>query len=119
MDKRGYRALFSNLAAVLLTACVHTAAPTALRIDGSTPTTFQSSWDQLYKSLSPSQRSQLEVAILPIALGKYHSFVDVPPSTLAGIGPQTIRSEIDGMSFREILDLAQKQPIKIGLPQHP
>jgi hypothetical protein len=101
-----------------LAACAH-APPTALRIDGSSPDTFQASWDRMRNSLSPSERSQLEIAVLPIALGKYHSFVDVPPSLLNGIGPQTIRTEIDGLSYPEILALAQKQPIKVSLPNHP
>jgi hypothetical protein len=69
--------------------------------------------------LTPQQRSQLDVAILPISFGKYKSLVDVPPSLLAGVGPQNIRSEVDGMSFTEILDLANKQPIKVQLPRQP
>jgi hypothetical protein len=53
--------------------------------------------------------------MLPIALGKYGSLTAVPPSLLAtGIGPQTIRAEIDGLSFQEIIDLANRQPIKIS-----
>ncbi len=43
------------------------------------------------------------------------SLTAVPPSLLAtGIGPQTIRTEIDGLSFQEIIDLANRQPIKIS-----
>ena len=66
-----------------------------------------------FKSLNPRQQSQFSVAILPIALGKYKSFLDVPPATMAGIGPQTNRPQIDGMSFEEILALARKQPVKV------
>ena len=99
--------------ATLLAACAHTPASAPLRIDGSTPESFSSSWDRLYKSLTPQQQFQLSVAILPIALGKYKSFLDVPPSIMAGIGPQTIRTQIDGMSFEEILALARRQPVKV------
>jgi hypothetical protein len=70
--------------AALLTACVHTLPSTTLRIDGSSPEAFKTSWDMLHRSLTPPQQSQLDVAILPIALGKYRSLVDVPPSLLAG-----------------------------------
>jgi hypothetical protein len=81
--------------------------------------TTQTSWDRMYKSLSPAEQSRLSVAIVPIALGKYHSFVDVPPSLLnPGIGPQTIRAEIDGLSYPEIIALAKRQPIKVSLPTH-
>jgi hypothetical protein len=119
MANRKYLALFSCVASVILVACAHTSASTPLRIDGSTPEAFQSSWDRLHKSLTSQQQSQLDVAILPIALGKYNSLSDVPSSLMAGIGPQNIRTEIDGMSFVEILDLARKQPIKVDMPRHP
>jgi hypothetical protein len=107
---------FCIVTAVLI-ACVQTPVSKQLRIDSSTSETFQSSWDRLRGSLTQQQQSQLDLAILPIALGKYKSFVDVPPSLLAGIGPQNIRSDVDGMSFTEILDLAKKQPIKVQLPR--
>jgi len=68
--------------------------------------------------LTPQQQSQLDVAILPIAFGKYKSLRDVPPFILAGVGPQNIRTDVDGMTFAEILDLARKQPIKVELPHH-
>jgi hypothetical protein len=117
MANRKNLALFSCIASVILIACAHTSTP--LRIDGSTPEAFQSSWDRLHKSLTPQQQSQLDVAILPIALGKYKSLSDAPSSLMAGIGPQNIRTEIDGMSFAEILDLARKQPIKVDMPRYP
>jgi hypothetical protein len=116
---RPYPALLLCIASVIPIACVHTSDSTPLRIDGSTPEAFRSSWDRLHKSLTAQQQSQLDVAILPIALGKYRSLLDVPPSLMAGIGPQNIRTEIDGMSFAEILDLARKQPIKVEIPRHP
>ena len=119
MANRQYLALFSCIATVILIACAHDSHSAPLRIDGSTPETFRSSWDRMHKSLTPQQQSQLDVAILPIALGKYKSLLDVPPSLMAGIGSQNIRAEIDGMSFAEILDLARKQPIKVGMPRHP
>jgi hypothetical protein len=107
---------FSFVAVAFLAACTHTSTSAALRIDGSTPEAFQSSWDGLHKSLSRQQQSQLDLAILPIALGQYKSFLEVPPSVLsAGFGPQSIRKQIDGMSFAEILDLARRQPVKIDV----
>lgn len=103
-----------------LAGCAHTAPAPVMRIDGASPETFQASWDRLYRSLELSERFQLEAAILPIALGHYHSVVDVPPSVLAaGFGPQDIRAQIDGLSYREIIALAQRQPVKVSVSTHP
>ena len=114
MWQRRYRSAVLILAVVGFTACAHTTSHAVIRIDGSTPESFQASWDRLHHSLTGQQQSQLDLAMLPIALGKYGSVTAVPPSLLtAGIGPQTIRTEIDGLSFQEIIDLANRQPIKI------
>jgi hypothetical protein len=106
--------------AVVCAACAHTGATTALRIDSSTPEAFHASWKRLNSSLTSHERSELSLAILPIALGKYKSLVDAPPSLFTtGIGPDTIREQIDGMSFAEIVDLAQKQSARLDVAQHP
>jgi len=106
--------------AVILTACAHTAGNTTLRINSSTPETFHASWKRLNKSLTSQERSQLSLAILPIALGKYKSLVDAPPALLnAGIGPDTIREQIDGMSFAEIVELGKKQSIRLESASRP
>ena len=119
MWQRRYRSSVLILAVAVFTACAHTTSHAVIRIDGSTPQSFQASWDHLYDSLSRQQQSQLDLAMLPIALGKYKSLTEVPPSLLTtGIGPQTIRAEIDGLSFQEIIDLASRQPIKLSLPHH-
>jgi hypothetical protein len=118
MWQRGYRSAVLILAVAIFTSCAHTTSHPVLRIDGSTPESFQASWDRLRHSLTPRQQSQLDLAMLPIALGKYKSLTEVPPSLLTtGIGPQTIRAEIDGLSFQEIINLANRQPIKISLPR--
>lgn len=69
-------------------------------------------------SLSPRKQSELSVAILLIALGKYQSLADLPPSLKRGIGPQTVRKQIDGMSFEEIRALANKQSVKVTNVEH-
>jgi hypothetical protein len=112
-----HRVFFFCIATALLIGCAQAPVSKQLRIDSSTSETFQSSWDRLRWSLTRQQQSQLDLAIVPIALGKYKSFSDVPTSLLAGIGPQNIRPDVDGMSFTEILDLAKKQPITVQLPR--
>jgi hypothetical protein len=107
--------------AVLFTGCAHTTHTTTLRIDSSTPEAFHASWKRLNKGLTSQQRSELSLAILPIALGKYKSLMDAPPALLnAGIGPDTIREQIDGMTFAEIVDLAHRQSIRLEeVARHP
>ena len=98
-----------------LTGCAHTASA-PLRIDGSSPAAFQASWDRMHRSLPRQQQAQLDVAILPIAFGPYKTFKNVPPALLAGVGPKDIRSQIDGMTFEQIVALAQSEPVKVKLP---
>jgi hypothetical protein len=119
MWQSAYRSAVLIFAVAIFIACAHTPEIAIIRIDGSTPEAFQASWDRLHSSLTRQQQSQLDLAILPIALGKYKSLTEVPPTLLAtGIGPQTIRAEIDGLSFPQIIELANRQPIKMSLPHH-
>ena len=106
--------------ALILTACAHTAGTTTLRIDSSTPEAFHASWKRLNHSLTSHERSELSLALLPIALGKYKSLLDAPPSLFTtGIGPDAIREQVDGMSFAEIVDLAHRQSVKLDVARHP
>lgn len=106
--------------AVIFAACAHAPGTTSLRIDSSTPETFQASWKRLNNSLTSRERSELSLAILPIALGKYKSLLDAPPSLFTtDIRPETIREQIDGMSFAEIVDLAHRQSVKLDVGHHP
>jgi hypothetical protein len=97
----------------LVVSCAHLDSSAPLRIDGSTPAKLQASWDRLYRSLPASGQTRLELAILPIALSQYNSFKDLPPSLAAGFGPQTIRVQIRGLTYREIISLADASPFKI------
>ena len=107
----------SQFVALSIIACTHTPPQEPLRIDGSTPEKFQASWDQLNRSLTPHQQNNLSVAILPIALGKYKSATDIP-SSLKGLGPQDIRTQVNGMTYDEIIDLAERQPVKVRAAPH-
>jgi hypothetical protein len=117
----GVASILPTLLAVVLAACAHTSAPATPRIDSSTPEAFHASWKRLNKSLTSQQRSELSLAILPIALGKYKSLMDAPPALLnAGVSPDTIREQIDGMTFAEIVDLAHKQSARLEeVARHP
>ena len=111
--------LFAMALTVCLVACAHSPPAAVIRIDGSSPEAFQASWDRMHRSLTRQQQAQLDVAVLPIALGPYKSFTEVPPSLLAGVGPDNIRTQVDGMTFEEILALARSEPVKVSLPGRP
>jgi hypothetical protein len=101
---------------LVVVGCAHAPPAGPLRIDGSTPAAFQTSWDRMHRSLTPSQQGQLDVAVLQIAMGQYKSFNDIPPS-FAGVGPQDIRAQVDGMTFEQIAALAKSEPVKVSLPR--
>jgi len=107
------------LGALIVGGCAHAPPSAPLRIDGSSTASFQVSWEKMRRSLTRGQQGQLDVAVLPIALGPYKSLKNVPPSLLAGIGPGDIRAQVDGMTFDEILALARSEPMKVGLPGRP
>jgi hypothetical protein len=109
MSHRIVRSLLICLLAMSITSCAHTPA-LPLRIDGSTPESFDATWKRMYDHLRPEEQTQLSAAVLPIALGQYKSFADMPLSKGATIKPQDIRTLINGMTFQEILTLARKQP---------
>jgi hypothetical protein len=90
-------------------SCAHTPA-SPLRIDGSTPESFDATWKRMYDHLRPEEQTQLSAAALPIALGQFKSFADMLLSKGTTIRPQDIRTLIAGMTFQEILTLARKQP---------
>jgi hypothetical protein len=125
MPRRRPAGLFIAMALTLLGACAHTPppapspAPALMRIDGSTPEAFQASWDRMVQSLSPQGQAALSVAMLTIALGQYKSANAVPESVAANIGPQTIRTQVAGMTFEQILELARQQPVTVGVSTRP
>jgi hypothetical protein len=107
-------AVLSAVVLAVLAAPVAAAKPEApeARIDNSSIEAFHASWDQLYKSLSRSEQQQLQFAVIRIALGHYQSAFDVP-NDLSGIRPETIRNEVDGMTYAEIIALANKSSVTV------
>jgi hypothetical protein len=116
MEIRGLIAAVVAVSVLWIGGCAHTAP---LRIDGSSTEAFRVSWQRMHHSLTREQQTQLDVAVLPIALGPYKSFTAVPPSLLAGVGPDNIRTQVDGMTFEQILALARSEPVKVSLPRRP
>ena len=88
-----------------------------VRIDGSSPRACELSWKRLESSLNGQQRQQLELALLLIGSTKQRGLGTL--TTSPGISPETIREEIDGKDYEEIVALAKATGATITNVQHP
>jgi hypothetical protein len=100
----------------VLAACA-TAPAARLRIDGSSTEACQASWTKLEASLNAQQRQQLDIALLLIGSTKQHRLGTL--TTSPGISPESIRQEIDGKDFDEIVALAKATGTTITNVQRP
>jgi hypothetical protein len=101
---------------VALAACA--AVPQApIRIDGSSPETCHVSWTKLEASLNAQQRQQLDIALLLIGSTKQRRLGTL--TTSPGISPESIRAEIDGKDFEEIVALARSTGATVTNVQRP
>jgi hypothetical protein len=100
----------------VLAACA-TAPVVPLRIDGSSTEACRASWTKLEASLNVQQRQQLDVALLLIGSTKQFRLGTL--TTSPGISPESIRQEIDGKDFDEIVALARATGTTITNVQRP
>jgi hypothetical protein len=108
--------LFGFVVAAVLASCA--SAPLGpVRIDGSSPQACEASWKRLESSLNGQQRQQLDLALLLIGSTKQHRLGSL--TTSPGISPETIREEIDGKDFDEIVALAKATGTTITNVQRP
>lgn len=106
--------LTATLAVALLAFSQVSVSQSEIRIDNSSLQSFRDTWQQLYRSLSRTKRRNLENAVPLIAFGRYHSVTEVPPALLRGpIGPETIREQIAGMTYAEIIELSKTSAVEI------
>jgi hypothetical protein len=89
---------------------VRAAVPeSVLRIDNASLASFRASWQQLYRSLSPIERTNLNNAAVLIAFAPYRGVTEVPQSLRnSPIVPEMIRDQIDGMTYPQIIELSNK-----------
>jgi hypothetical protein len=108
-----------SLSFVLLTVLAGCASTPSgpVRIDGSSPRACERSWKRLESSLNGQQRQQLELALLLIGSTKQLRLGTL--TTSPGISPETVREEIDGKDFEEIVALAKATGAAITNVQHP
>ena len=106
---------FGFVLVALLAGCASTPSE-PVRIDGSSPEACQRSWKRLESSVNAQQRQQLDIALLLIGSTKQHYQGTL--TTSAGISPETIREEIDGKDFEEIIALGKATGTRITDVQH-
>jgi hypothetical protein len=103
------------LLALALCGCAsHTL--TEYRIDSSSEDAFHRSWQALAGHLTPDQTAQLNIAVLLIGATKQMAVGTL--TSAPGIGPDTIRAEVDGMTFDEIVALSKRSGARITNIQH-
>jgi hypothetical protein len=101
---------------ILLTGCA-TIPAAPIRIDGSSPEACQASWNKLEASLNAQDRQQLDFALLLIGATRQHQLGTI--TTSPGISAASIREEIDGKDFQEIIALAKATGAKITNVERP
>jgi hypothetical protein len=107
---------FGFFFAAVSAGCASTPAG-PVRIDGSTPEACEVSWKTMEASLSAQERQQLDIALLLIGSTKQHRLGT--STTSPGISPETVREELDGKDFEEIVALGKATGTRITNAQHP
>jgi hypothetical protein len=87
---------------VVLGGCT-TLPMSSLKVDGSTPAAFEASWNALIATLDSGQKAKLDTAILLIGATKVHDSGFKEPTSF---GPETLRSELDGKTYEQIIRAA-------------
>jgi hypothetical protein len=91
---------------ITLAGCTTTRTP-AVRIDGSSPAAFDASWNALEATLNSEQKAKLNTAIVQIGATKsFNARVHNPTAVQEAtdsFGPETLRSDLDGKTYDEII----------------
>ena len=100
---------------VALVGCTTTRI-TAVRIDGSSPAAFDASWKALIETLNQEQQAKLDTAVFLIGATKLRNSGFTEPSSF---GPETLRTELDGKTYEEIIKAGAATGTKIiGVEHH-
>lgn len=81
--------------------------PQAIRIDNTSLASFRASWERLHASLSPTQRADLNAAVVELTFARYGDATGLPANLRSSpIVPEMIRAEIAGLTYAEIIALS-------------
>ena len=97
---------------LVLSACANTPEP--LTIDGSSPESTKQSIAQMSKRLPRGSQVEFQIALMLIQWSETKSVTDlIGSNTLAGtLDYENLGSKINGMTYEQILELAEKSPVK-------
>ena len=106
----------SVLLLAALAACATKPPAAAIRVDGSTQAAFDASWKALVATLNSEQQAKLNTAVFLIGATKLHNSGLNEPSSF---GPETLRSELNGKTYDEIVKAGAATGTKIiGVEHH-
>ena len=98
------------LLGVLGGACAHD----PVRIDGTSPASFTASHRRLIQSLSPADQTRLTMAEMIICAAAMPKPAGPgPPADLPSL--QAVRAQLDGKSFKDILQLSKSLKVTINV----
>ena len=106
---------------VTLAGCATTPRATPVRIDGSSPAAYQASWKAMEATLNKEQQAKLNTAVLLIgATESLHAQMHggEPIDTIETFAPETLRSDLDGKTYDEIIKAGAATGAKITGVEH-
>jgi len=108
---------------ITLSACATAPRATAVRIDGSSPAAFDAAWKALVATLNQEQQAKLNTAVLLIGATKsFNARKQAGDLTAPGpydtFGPETLRSDLDGKTYDEIIKAAAATGTTISGVEH-
>ena len=94
---------------------VHGRCVDELRIDGHSAQSTRASLALMHQQLDQPQQIALATALLRIQLAD----VDRAPSAVGADAMDVLRTRIDGLSYRQILQLGERSPARIEVITRP
>jgi hypothetical protein len=117
------RRLAALLLLVTLAGCATTPRSPAVKIDGSSPAAFDASWNAMIATLNKEQQAKLNTAVLLIGATKSFNARKqagdlTGPGPYDSFGPETLRSDLDGKTYDEIIKAGAATGTKITGVEH-
>ncbi len=104
--------LIPFLLVATLAACANTKAD--FRVDGSSATSTEKSVMKINRALSERQRLEFALALMRIQLSDMNSVIDLLNNkSLQSTNYAHLATKINGLTYQEIMDLAQKSEVKV------
>ncbi len=106
--------LLPLLFSLMLTACA--SVPKDFVFDGSTPESTQQDIQHVLNKLGKQKRLEFSIALMAIQFSDVRSVNDfIGDPAMEGFNYHLIGKKIDGMTYQEVLALADKSPTKISV----